>query len=170
MSVHHIPSRYLTHSSCWRSKAAHEHRVLLEAPMPSPLSHSFSLMLLLSAPFSTAARAITPMELSVRQYKRRGWTDDMMEWRCAGSCEIPGPAGGVTVELPRDRRPLRHAEGVSPWRSRLRFLISCPVRALAGPGKCTFYRAGPRIAQQLGGRRAKHVAPMNLHALVCKAV
>ena len=23
------------------------------------------------------------MELSVRQYKRRGWADDMMEWRCA---------------------------------------------------------------------------------------
>ena len=54
-----------------------------------------------------------------------------------------GPARGRTVTVSENPRRQRRAQGTSPWRCRLRFSISCPVRALAGPRKSVFYTAGP---------------------------
>ena len=59
-----------------------------------------------------------------------------------------GPAGGRTVTVSENPRRQRRAQGAPPWRCRLRFSISCPVRALAGPsksGRYGRYTAGPRI-------------------------
>ena len=60
------------------------------------------------------------------------------------NAENGGPAGGRTVTVSENPRPSLPGGVTSPCHCRLRFLISCPVRALAGPRKYTFYTAGPR--------------------------
>ena len=50
----------------------------------------------------------TRLELSIRQHSYRRWADGIgrLCTSAAKSAKVPGPAGRVTVELPRNRRPL----------------------------------------------------------------
>ena len=57
-----------------------------------------------------------------------------------------GPARARTVTVSENPRRTLPQARTSPGHFRLRISISCPVRALAGPRKYTFYTArGPRI-------------------------
>ena len=59
------------------------------------------------------------------------------------NAENGGPAGGRTVTVSENPRPSLPGGVTSPCHCRLRFLISCSVRALAGPRKSGLYTAGP---------------------------
>ena len=60
------------------------------------------------------------------------------------NAENGGPAGGRAVTAIENPRPSLPRPLTSPCHCRLRFLISCPVRAPAGPPKYVFQTAGPR--------------------------
>ena len=65
--------------------------------------------------------------------------------------------GGRAVTAIENPRPSLPRPLTSPCHCRLRFLISCPVRAPAGPSKCMRYAAGPRthVNCKTNRRRAK---------------
>ena len=62
------------------------------------------------------------------------------------NAENGGPAGGRAVTAIENPRPSLPRPLTSPCHCRLRFSISCPVRAPAGPRKYVRYTAGPFTA------------------------
>ena len=58
--------------------------------------------------------------------------------------KVEGPARARAIELIENRRRQYAAHPPSPTHCRLRFSISCPGRAPAGPSRLIFYADGPR--------------------------